>query len=85
MAAAVGISPTYLSALFKQNANQSFVGYLTETRLTHAQRLLRSGDYRSYEVAYMCGYDNSTYFSTIFKRYVGVSPSEYRKQENGQS
>ena len=85
VAAAVGISPTYLSALFKQNANQSFVGYLTETRLTHAQRLLRSGDYRSYEVAYMCGYDNSTYFSTIFKRYVGVSPSEYRKQENSQS
>lgn len=85
VAAAVGISPTYLSALFKQNANQSFVGYLTETRLPHAQRLLRSGDYRSYEVAYMCGYDNSTYFSTIFKRYVGVSPSEYRKQENGQS
>ncbi|MDO4270274.1 MAG: response regulator transcription factor [Eubacteriales bacterium] len=85
VAAAVGISPTYLSALFKQNAGQSFVSYLTETRLEHAQRLLKTGDYRSYEVAYMCGYDNSTYFSTIFKRYVGVSPSEYRKAENGKS
>ncbi|WP_283674749.1 response regulator transcription factor [Butyricicoccus sp. Marseille-Q5471] len=82
VAAAVGISPTYLSALFKQNAKkQSFVSYLTEIRLNHAQYLLRSGDYRSYEVAYMCGYDNSTYFSTIFKRYVGISPSDYRRAE----
>lgn len=81
VASAVGISPTYLSALFKQNAGQSFVSFLTETRLKRAQYLLRVGDYRSYEVAYLCGYDNSTYFSTIFKRYVGVSPSEYRKVE----
>ncbi|NBH80658.1 DNA-binding response regulator [Clostridiaceae bacterium] len=80
VAGAVNISPTYLSALFKQNTGQSFVSYLTEMRLEHAQNLLRRGDYRSYEVAYMCGYDNSTYFSTIFKRYVGVSPSEYRRE-----
>lgn len=79
VAAAVGISPTYLSALFKQSTNQSFVSFLTETRLEHAKYLLQSGDYRSYEVAYLCGYENSTYFSTIFKRYVGESPSEYRK------
>lgn len=81
VASAVGISPTYLSALFKQNAGKSFVSYLTETRLWHAQRLLQTGDYRSYEVAYMCGYDNATYFSTIFKRYTGISPSVYRKQK----
>ena len=80
VASAVGISPTYLSALFKQNAEESFVSYLTRTRLWHAQRLLQTGDYRSYEVAYMCGYDNATYFSTIFKRYTGISPSVYRKQ-----
>lgn len=80
VASAAGISPTYLSALFKQNAGKSFVSYLTETRLSHARRLLQGGDYRSYEVAYMCGYDNPTYFSTIFKRYAGISPSAYRKQ-----
>lgn len=81
VAGAVGIAPTYLSALFKQNANKSFVGFLTETRLHHAKKLLCSSNYRTYEVAYMCGYDNSTYFSTIFKRYVGMSPSEYRRRK----
>lgn len=79
VAKAVGISPTYLSALFKQKTQQSFVSYLTQTRLQHAQKLLQTGDYRTYEVAYMCGYDNATYFSTVFKRHMGVSPSSYRK------
>lgn len=80
VASAVGISPTYLSALFKQELEQSFVGYLTETRIDHAKQLLRDSQYRSYEISYMCGYENSTYFSTIFKRHVGCTPSEYRKQ-----
>ena len=85
VALAVGISPTYLSALFKQELAQSFVSYLTETRLNRAKQLLRESKYRSYEIGYMCGYENPTYFSTIFKRHIGCSPSEYRKrmQESG--
>lgn len=73
-----GMSPNYFSALFKQGAGKSFIASLTEIRLSHAKMLLESGDHRSYEVSYLCGYENPTYFSTIFKRHVGVSPSEYR-------
>jgi len=74
----VGMSPNYFSALFKQGEGKSFITSLTEIRLAHAKKLLESGDRRSYEVSYLCGYENPTYFSTIFKRHVGVSPSEYR-------
>ena len=42
--------------------------------------LLKNGNYKTYEVAMRCGYENSTYFSTIFKRRTGVSPSEYRDE-----
>ena len=83
VAGVVGMSPNYFSALFKQNEGQSFISYLTGTRLAHAKRLLASGDHRSYEVSYQCGYENPTYFSTIFKRHVGMSPSEYRAAHSG--
>ncbi|MDO4270267.1 MAG: response regulator [Eubacteriales bacterium] len=83
VAGAVGMSPNYFSALFKQNEGRSFISYLTGVRLDRAKRLLESGDHRSYEVSYQCGYENPTYFSTIFKRHVGVSPSEYRAAAGG--
>ncbi|WP_283674742.1 response regulator transcription factor [Butyricicoccus sp. Marseille-Q5471] len=82
VAKVVGMSPNYFSALFKQSQGKSFIGYLTDIRIEHAKRLLTSGDHRSYEVSYQCGYENPTYFSTIFKRHVGVSPSEYRVTQN---
>ena len=83
VAGAVGMSPNYFSALFKQNEGQSFIRYLTGVRLDHAKRLLGAGDHRSYEVSYQCGYENPTYFSTIFKRHIGMSPSEYRAAHSG--
>lgn len=78
VAGEMGISPNYFSALFKQSTNSSFISYLTKVRIAHAQELLKTGKYKTYEVAMRCGYENPTYFSTIFKRQTGVSPSEYR-------
>lgn len=78
------MSPNYFSALFKQGAGKSFIASLTEIRLGHAKKLLESGDHRSYEVSYLCGYENPTYFSTIFKRHIGMSPSEYRTMKEGE-
>lgn len=78
VAGEMGISPNYFSALFKQSGGSSFINYLTNVRISHAKELLRSGNYKTYEVAMRCGYENPTYFSTIFKRRTGVSPSEYR-------
>lgn len=77
VAGELGISPNYFSALFKQSTGQSFITYLTSVRLEHAKQLLATGGYRAYEVALLCGYENATYFSTIFKRHVGVPPTEF--------
>lgn len=85
VAAAAGISSGYLSTLFKQVTGKSFVSYLTDIRIEHAKELLRSGNEKTYEVAARCGYDNSTYFSTVFKRSTGYSPSEYAKRSEGPS
>lgn len=80
VAGEMGISPNYFSALFKQSTGSSFINHLTNVRISHAKELLKSGNYKTYEVAMRCGYENSTYFSTIFKRRTGVSPSEYRDE-----
>lgn len=80
VAGAVGISPNYFSALFKQSTGSSFINYLTGVRISHAKELLKSGKYKTYEVAMRCGYENPTYFSTIFKRQTGLSPSEYSQK-----
>lgn len=79
----VNVSTNYFSFLFKQVVGQSFVSYLTDLRMNHAKQLLLSSDYRSYEISYRCGYENATYFSTLFKKYFGVSPKEYRKKHRG--
>ena len=84
VAAEIGISPNYLSALFKQSLGQSFIGYLTSVRIRHAKQLLAAGDCHAYEVAEACGYENPAYFSTIFKKHVGMAPSEYRKKHGAQ-
>lgn len=76
----VNVSTNYFSLLFKKTMGQSFVSYLTDLRLEHAKKLLESSDYRSYEISYRCGYENPTYFSTIFKKHFGLSPKEYREQ-----
>lgn len=85
VARAVGMSPNYFSALFKQNESMPFISYLTSVRMEHARRLLDAGDDRSYEISYACGYENPTYFSTIFKRSTGMSPSEYRARKSRQA
>ena len=76
----VGISAPYLSTLFKKEEWVSFVSYLTRIRIEKAEELLKQGKLRSYEIAEKCGYANSTYFSSIFKKHTGMSPSEYRQK-----
>lgn len=75
----LNISNSYFSILFKQETNQTFVDYLTAMRIEKAQNLLKASGYRTYEVADQVGFNNPTYFSTIFKKHTGHSPSEYRK------
>jgi len=75
----VFITPTYLSLLFKTNTGKTFIEHLTEIRIDKAKDMLRTTHYKNYEVAEKVGYQDSRYFSQIFKKKVGVSPSEYRE------
>ena len=75
----IGKSNNYFSSHFKKGLGISFVDYLNLIRVNHAKRMLRQTDHMTYEIAEYVGYNDYKYFSTVFRRIVGVSPSEYRK------
>ncbi len=75
----VNISPNYLSAIFSQEAGQTFIDYLTSKRIEEAKRMLRQTDRRSNEIAFAVGYKDPHYFSFVFKKVVGLTPSDYRR------
>jgi len=77
----VNISPNYFSAIFSQEVGQTFVEYLTGKRIAEAKRMLRQTDKRSSEIAFAIGFRDSHYFSFVFKKVAGCTPSEYRKGE----
>lgn len=75
----VYMTPTYLSLLFKTNTGKTFIEHLTDIRIDKAKEMLRTTHLKNYEVAEKVGYRDPRYFSQIFKKKVGVSPSEYRE------
>lgn len=76
----VHMSPCYFSSTFSQETGQTFIEYLTCVRMKHAKELLRCTNLRSNEVAAESGYQDSNYFSFLFKKTQGCTPSEYRKR-----
>ncbi|MFS0723481.1 helix-turn-helix domain-containing protein [Paenibacillus sp. 1P07SE] len=74
----VYMTPTYLSLLFKTNTGHTFIEHLTQIRMEKAKELLRTTHYKNYEVAEQVGYQDPRYFSQVFKKKVGVSPTEFR-------
>lgn len=67
----------YFCRAFKKNFGCTFSSYLNEYRIRLAQKLLTS--YKVTEVSAMVGFSNITYFSVMFKKITGISPSDYRK------
>ncbi len=73
------LSPYYFSKLFKEKTGENFVEYLTAVRIDRAKELLRDPDRSMKEICAEVGYADPNYFSRIFKKVVGVPPTEYRE------
>jgi two-component system, response regulator YesN len=78
VAASVGLSPNYFSHLFKRVRGQGFKDHLNALRIEKAQKLLAVGGRRVYEVARAVGFSDYKYFSAVFKKITGRSPTRYR-------
>lgn len=74
------LSSAYFSSIFKKETGQSFISYLTEERLKQAVRLLETSTDKNYMIAEKVGYSEPNYFSYVFKKHYGLSPSKYRAQ-----
>ena len=75
----VNISPYYFSKIFKEATVENFIEYLTNLRIEKAKDLLDNTDKSMKEICLEVGYANPNYFSRIFKKSVGVTPTEYKK------
>ena len=80
IASAFGYSEAYFCKLFKQNFGKNFVTYLTEYRVELAKKALADLSCNVKEVGQRVGYTDSNYFTKVFRRITGMSPSEYRNQ-----
>lgn len=81
VAAHVGFSPNHLSMVFSQETGNSFIRYLTEYRMNKAMELLRCTGKRSVEISLEVGYKDPHYFSYLFKKTVGMTPTQYRGRQ----
>lgn len=76
------ISPNYLSHLFSKYNDIGFVEYINSVKIDEAKLMLREGRLKIYEIANKLGFENAFYFSRVFKKTVGLSPSEFLSEAN---
>ena len=79
VAGEVGMSQSHFSTVFAQETGITFTQYLTALRIGKAKELLSATQMRSSEIAFAVGYNDAHYFSYLFKKQTGATPSEYRK------
>lgn len=84
VAASVGVSPFYMSKLFKEEMGETFINYVTDRRLDRTKKLLLETDLSIKEIAGQTGYSDQNYFSRQFKNKFGISPTDFRNTVNAQ-
>ncbi|MFR8169971.1 MAG: helix-turn-helix domain-containing protein [Marvinbryantia sp.] len=75
----LGVSAGYLSTIFKREYGQSFIDFINSTKIEYACRLLEEKELMVTEIACRLGYENAYYFSKVFRKYTGMSPTSYQK------
>lgn len=73
------MSPSYLSVLFQESTGFGFKEYIISVRIKNACLKLQNTDKQIRDIAYSCGFNDSNYFSSMFKKIIGISPMQYRK------
>lgn len=81
VAAVFYLTPEYLAKLYKKKTGINLKDYINEYRIERAKELLRKGEANVSDVAFAVGFDNFSYFSTLFKKVTGVSPRTWQKSE----
>ncbi|MEH6974908.1 response regulator [Bacillus sp. JJ675] len=76
---ALQVSSVYLSRMMKRELGMTFVQLLTEMRMQKAVHLLKTTSLPIHDIAEQTGYDTQHYFSTVFKKTIGVTPNQYRR------
>ena len=76
----VGLSSSHFSTTFKQETGKSFVEFLTSVRMDKAKEMLCFTDMKASQISYEVGYKDPHYFSYLFKKTQGCTPSEYRSR-----
>ena len=79
VAGKIGVTPGYLSTLFQKQLDQGFVDFLNGIRIARACAYLEQNYLKTYEIAYKVGFRDEKYFSKVFKKVKGCSPSEYKR------
>ncbi len=72
------VSVPYLSSLFRSETGMTFTYYLNQTRIRHAKEMLIHNSFSIQEISARCGYNDSSYFTRVFKKLTGTSPLKYR-------
>ncbi len=84
LASHVNFSPNHLSMIFSQHTDQTFIKYLTDYRMNKAKELLRCTGKRSSMICMEVGYKDPHYFSYLFKKTQGMTPTQYRGGKNSE-
>lgn len=80
MANELYLSPNYICSIFKKDVGETINNYITKVRIHKAKELLKDRKNKLYDICFMVGYADPSYFTKLFKRYTGITPSQYREK-----
>ncbi|MDD6194385.1 MAG: AraC family transcriptional regulator, partial [Lachnospiraceae bacterium] len=81
LARQVGLSPKYLSYLFKKEAGQTISSYILDMRIEEAKHLLAYTDYTSSQISQYLAFHSQSYFIQVFKKATQLTPNQYRNKQ----